>query len=171
MTDEFDKSIEPFTVRDALIQHDKQIHQLTGVSHETQGIVRNFEQKMEALMERINKGVSPTMQLIKDQNDDLKTRIVEFKGDVNTKFKEIEGNMKVQDEHFNGKLEDFDGKLEEIDGWRHDIKDFLWKVAASLMVAGIISMAGLYVYVAKMRSNLEGIIPAIQNLKSQPLRK
>jgi hypothetical protein len=155
MGEELEHRIDPFTVRDALIMHDKRINQLTDLSHETQTIVRGFEEQMKTLLERINKGVSPTMQQIKDQNADLKTQIVEFKGDINTRFKEIEGRLNVSDEHF-------ETRIGEINEWMGSVKGLVWKIAGSLIVAAILGLFGMYTYVHSIRSEIEPLVKIMQ---------
>jgi hypothetical protein len=157
MGDELEHRIDPFTVRDALILHDKRLNQLTDLSHETQTIVRGFEEQMKTLLERINKGVSPTMQAIKDQNADLKTQIVEFKGDVNTRFKEMEGRLNVSDEHFGT-------QIGEITGWLDSFKGLIWKVAGGLILAAILGLFGMYSYVHSIKAEIDPLI-AILNKK------
>lgn len=157
MSEELDKEVSPFTVRDALVLHDKRINQLTDLSHESQAVVKNFEEKMKMLLERINMGISPTMQIIKDQNSDIRTQIVEFKGDVNTRFKDMEGKLAINQEHF-------ESKIREIDDWMLSIKDMVWKVAGSLITISIVGLIGMYVYVHTMQSQIGDIIPAIRNL-------
>jgi len=161
MTEELEKHIDPFTVRDALIMHDKRINQLTDLSHDTQGIVKNFEEQLKTVLERINKGISPTMQAIKDQNADIKTQIVEFKGDVNTRFKEMEGRMNVSDEHF-------ETRVREINDWMGSVKGLVWRVAGALIVAAIIGLSGTYLYVNTMRSQVSDLVPLIKSMRILP---
>jgi len=161
MTEELEEHIDPFTVRDALIMHDKRINQLTDLSHDTQGIVKNFEEQLKTVLERINKGISPTMQAIKDQNADIKTQIVEFKGDVNTRFKEMEGRMNVSDEHF-------ETRVREINDWMGSVKGLVWRVASALIVAAIIGLSGTYLYVHTMQSQISDLVPLIKSMSILP---
>jgi hypothetical protein len=154
MAEELENRIDPFTVRDALIMHDKRINQLTDLSHETQTIVRGFEEQMKTLLERINKGVSPTMQQIKDQNSEIKTQIVEFKGDVNTRFKDMEGRMNVSDEHF-------ETRFGELKDWTDGVKGLVWKISAALIIAAIFALFGMYSYVHSIRAELDPLIASI----------
>ena len=153
--EELEHKIDPFTVRDALIMHDKRLNQLTDLSHDTQGIVRNFEEQLKTVLERINKGVSPTMQAIKDQNADLKTQIVEFKGDINTRFKEIDGRLNVQDEHF-------ENKIGELKDWADSVKGLVWKVATALIISAIGGLVGMYIYVNSIKTQFEPLMTAVQ---------
>ena len=153
---DLDKQIDPFTVRDALILHDKRINQLTDTNYDTQNIVKSFEEKMKTLLERINQGVSPTMQNIQRQNEELKNQIIEFKGDVNTRFKDIEGKLNLQDDHFAN-------KIEEIDTWLTGVKGLLWKVSTALIISAILGGVGLYVYVHKSAAQNEAIMKILTN--------
>src|SRR5437867_2548118 len=121
MSDELEKQIDPFTVRDALILHDKRLHQLTDQNFETQKIVQKFEESMKTLLDRINEGVSPKQNIILDKQIDAEKHLLIFESKIDLKFSEVEKHLSLQQLHY-------DDKFVEVDRWMNGLRGLMWKL-------------------------------------------
>jgi hypothetical protein len=166
---EMDQEISPFTVKDALHGHDRRINELSDEikdrTNETNAIVKGFEDKFVVLMDRINKGVSPTMQDIKDKSHDIEKQIIELKGDMNLRFSEVTKQMEVRDveieSNFKSVDKNIDVRLQGSDDLIRGLKGLLWKIAGWAVVSGIAAFISMWLYIQQLKTNVAMIPTAI----------
>lgn len=171
---ELEKEISPFTVKDAIHAHDRRLNELSdevkNKTHETQIVVREFEKQMSTILERINKGVSPTMQEIKEKSNDIDKSIISLKGDMNLRFAEVAQTLAVRDVEHRAKFEaiekEIDNRLEVSDEIIRGIKWLFLKILGWGSVAAIGAFISMWIYIQTLKTSLASIPTAI-NMRSK----
>ena len=155
MSSEAESEIPPFRVKDALYLHDKRISELSAEikdkTHETTAIVKGFEDKFNVLMERINKGVSPTMQEIKDKSNNIEKQIIQLQSDMKMGFKDAEHALDVRDVKTEAKFaeieKNIDHRLEASDALIGGLKTWFSKIAVWATIAIVSAFVGMWTYI------------------------
>ena len=122
-----------FDARETLLMFEKRISSVTDLFMETQKMVHGFEIKVDSLSERINKGLSPTMQEIKKQNEELDKSILKLESKLELQIQAVNNSVIIATNRFDEKIRGYDELKKEARG-------FLWKMAG----VGLVAIAGMF---------------------------
>lgn len=142
MSDE--ETLNPFTVRDALILHDKKLSQLSDLFHQTQTLVQGFAVNVKTLEERINKGISPTMQRIEHQNVDIEKSLIRLEASLNQTAQEIRNSVSI-----------VAGNVTDLEKDRDDMSKFARGIMGKIAVAAICAVVGTFFTMWTMVNRLQ----------------
>jgi|GEM_PF-3975646 len=152
MSDE--ERLHPFDiagmVRSTTDLYDKRISALTDLFHQTQIAFTKVEQSVEYMKGRIDGGISPTMQKVKAQNDELEKAILRLETEMIKKFGELGTRVAVMDEHYAAPITDWKE-------FQRNIRSFFFKVFAAAMVPVIGLFATTWVWISQVREKIQAL--------------
>jgi chromosome segregation ATPase len=160
-----EERLEPWTVRDALILLDKKTGSLTEHFHETQAMVQSFKVSVDNLEQRINNGLSPTMQQVKAQNNEIEKLMIR-----------MEGRMEMVVKDFQSSVGALAGKVMDLEEDRESIKKIARDVVVKVLVAAMIAMGGMFWANWKTNLRVQGMltnlsdVSRVSSITAKPVR-
>lgn len=159
---DLDKEISPFTVKDALYTHERRLSDLSdeikNKTHDTQAVVKSFEEKFAVLMDRINKGVSPTMQEIKEKSHDIEKSIISMEGAMKLGFADVRKDMEVRDVEnaakFKAVEKEIDNRLQVSDEIIRGVKYLFLKLVGWVGAGALIAFVSMWLYIQSLKTSL-----------------
>lgn len=155
---EEDARIVPFTVKDALYLHEKQIHENKDSTNDLRRAVTSFEDKFKTLMERINEGVSPTMRRIETKQTEIEKQIIQVEANLTVKITEIKSEVKVLDNHFSDRFAEYDRVMSGLRG-------LLWKIIGAALIGGFTVFISTWVYLQQIKTRINALPTVIETGK------
>ena len=127
----------------------------------------HVESELQYLRGRIDNGISPTMQAVKDQNSELSKDILKLENKLITLVNSIQTQVSVMDEHFSGPLKEYESLKDKMTG-------FFFKLAFSFVVIVGGMFVSMWVFINQVKARID-LLPQgsgiVQSLKSIPFKK
>ncbi len=125
------------------------------------------ESELKYLRGRIDNGISPTMQAVKDQNAELSKEMLRLENKLISLFHGIELKVGLMDEHFSGPLKEYESLKNRMSG-------FFFKLIMSSMVILGGMFISMWVFINQVKTKID-LLPQgnafIESLKSIPIKK
>lgn len=135
--------------------------------HENIDFKTHVEAELKYLRGRIDNGISPTMQAVKDQNAELSKDILKLENKLISLVHGIETKVSVMDEHFSAPLAEYESLKDKLTG-------FFFKLAAAFIVILGGMFVSMWVFINDVKARLDLLPkgnPVIESLKAIPLKK
>lgn len=137
------------------------------MSTDNQDFKTYVEAELKYLRGRIDNGISPTMQAVKDQNAELSKDILRLENKLISLVHGIETRVGIMDEHFSGPLKEYENLKDKMMG-------FFFKIAMLVLVCLGGTFFGVWTFVNQIKARLDlypqGKSALIDSLKAVPLK-
>ncbi len=137
-------------VRQTTDLYDKRISALTDLFHQTQLSFVEVKQAVEYIKGRVDGGLSPTMQAVKAQNDELEKSILHLENQMIKMIDEIDKRVAVMDEHY----------AQPITEWmtfQANLRNLVFKVVGAAILPSVISLITMWVWMNQVKQQIESI--------------
>lgn len=162
---EEEKRIHPFQVADmfrsATELYDKRISALTDLFHQTQLAFAESRQqnqmafnevksKVEYMSGRIDEGISPTMQKVKQQNDELEKALLRLENGMVSMIKELGKQVELMDQRYKS-------PIEEWQEFKRNMRNLFFKLILVIMVPVMAAFITMWVWMNQVKSKIESL--------------
>lgn len=137
-----------------------------GDSKENLDFKTYVEAELKYLRGRIDNGISPTMQAVKDQNAELSKDMLRLENKFLSALAPLQTQISVMDEHFSGPLKEYETLKSSVYG-------FLIKGAGAFIVILGGMFVSMWVFINQVKAKIDLIPPgsaSIEKLKAVPFK-
>lgn len=147
-------SESPLDIRDMLLMVEKRNAHMTDLFLQTQAMVQKFEDNIKTLDNRINNGLSPSINAVRAQNSEIEKTLIRFEGKIEGLFKDFDKRITVENQIFSDRIENIERQVEDYEAIKKWARGIIGKVIVA--GAGVVAttFVTMWIYVQQIKEKI-----------------
>lgn len=144
----------PIDVRDMLLMIEKRNAHMTDLFLQTQAMVQKFEDNIKTLDNRINNGLSPSINAVRAQNSEIEKTLIRFEGSITGLFKDVDKRITVENQVFSDQIERIEAQVEDYETLKKWARGLIGKIIVA--GAGVVAttFVTMWIYVQQIKEKI-----------------
>lgn len=149
----------PLDIRDMLLMIEKRNAHMTDLFLQTQAMVQKFEDNIKTLDNRINNGLSPSINAVKNQNADIEKMLIRMEGSIGGQFKDVDKRISLAEKEFSDRIEVIEAQVEDYETLKTWARGLIGKIIVA--GAGVVATTfiTMWIYVQQIKEKISDMPP------------